>query len=205
MVKDTVRYAGLVSLESCDFPWWLSFLPWRKLPPLPPHGLQVALRMEVVSFALRHQYEPSWSRCLSFSHSSPLIYLSVSVSLSVSVCLFTNQSCDLSLNISNNSLSLVSVFGSLPLSLLHLLSLYFFCSLPTPTPTLSMVQWCPLWSNCGIYMQYRIVIFHSSEGCATFSISGSGVWDNACYRLLVNKLLSQNYIKIEVTSHFSKL
>lgn len=116
MVKDTVRYAGLVSLESCDFPWWLSFLPWRKLPPLPPHGLQVALHMEVVSFALRHQYEPSWSRCLSFSHSSPLIYLSVSVSLSVSVCLFTNQSCDLSLNISNNSLSLVSVFGSLSLS-----------------------------------------------------------------------------------------
>lgn len=114
MVKDTVRYAGLVSLESCDFPWWLSFLPWRKLPPLPPHGLQVALRMEVVSFALCHQYEPSWSRCLSFSHSSPLIYLSVSVSLSV--CLFTNQSCDLSLNISNNSLSLVSVFGSLSLS-----------------------------------------------------------------------------------------
>lgn len=123
------------------------------------------------------------SHCLSFVHSSPLICLYRS--LSVSVSMFKNQSCHLSLNISNNFLSLVSLLALL-FSLLHLLSLYFFCSPPPFPPTLSMVQWCPLWSNCGIYMQYRIVIFHSSEGCATFSISGGGVWGNACSRLLVN-------------------
>lgn len=83
--------------------------PW--LASCPPYGSGIFRASSSVRAIM-----VTLSRCLSFSHSSPLIYLSVSVSLSVSVYLFTNQSCDLSLNISNNPLSLVSVFGSLSLS-----------------------------------------------------------------------------------------
>lgn len=174
-----------------------------------------------------------WKRYLSrfvisTSHHGHAVTLSLffslfSTDLSVCICLFI---C-ICLSVYESVLWFVSEYfqQSLIFSLCLWLSLslcYTYCHCtssahsPPPPPTLSMVQWCPLLSNCGIYMQYRIVIFHSSEGCATFSISGSGVWDNACYRLLVNttsgkkkkktySLLSQNYIKIEVTSHFYKL
>lgn len=106
--------------------------------------------MGVISLVLHPWCKPSWSRyhLVSFLHCLPLVcYLSVFLSIYsvckseyLAVCLSVYESGYLFgfLNNSNYSSSSIS------------LSLSVTVPRPLTTPNLLMVQWCPLWSSCGI-------------------------------------------------------
>ena len=136
--------------------------------------------MGVVSLVLHHWFKPSWSRYHAVSLSSTLststlsVYLSVSLSICLSIYLFGFLSVYLyvcysvclyiCLAICMSARESVYLFGclwiiktilhlqsfSLSLSLSLSVTLTVTVPLPLTASTLSMVQWCPLWSSCGI-------------------------------------------------------
>lgn len=155
-------------------------------PSSPPSGLQLALpplpheRGILWCFVIGASLMVTLSRCLFFLHFSPLpsppsTHLSIYLSIcpSVSTTYFFLYSASLRLCLHLFVLMYLNNSHHSPHTFLLLLSLYLRRSLPPPptlslTLSLSMVQWSPLWSTCGITWRTEI-LSHTPQRGVSFS------------------------------------